>query len=319
MASIQTVTGEVAAGDLGFVLVHEHVAASSAGILSSWPQLYGSYAGLVTRGTLALRAAKAVGVKTIVDCTTFDLGRDAPLLVDVASKSGVTIIAATGLWLDPPATLRSRTAAQLADQFVLDLTEGMDGTSIRAGVIKVASDERVEPFAALILEAAARACRETSAPIITHTSATHRTGEQQAELLEKHGVDPTRVAIGHSDDSREPDYLCGLAERGYYIAMDRLPNGALSEYGGQTVDDRMDMIALLVEQGHGSRVLLSHDDPVWAGLLTDEDQARHKAANPKQLAFVSEVVLPGLSARGVPAADITQMTIENPKNWLAGS
>src|SRR5216684_1554194 len=229
MAGIESVTGSVAESDLGFVLVHEHIMASSPGILTSWPELCCGRAALIGAGVRALREAKAAGVSTIVDCTTFDLGRDAGLLAEVSKASGVTVIASTGLWLDPSVTLRARSADQLAERFERDLTEGMDGTSIRAGVIKVASEERVEPFAELVLAAAARASIATSAPIITHTAARHRTGEQQADVLESFGVDPRRVAIGHSDDSDNADYLAGLANRGYRIAMDRLPNGALSD------------------------------------------------------------------------------------------
>ncbi len=76
------------------------------------------------------------------------------------------------------------------------------------------------------------------------------------------------------------------------------------------------MIAELVKRGYGDRVLLSHDDPVWAGLLTDNDQARHRAANPHVLTFVSAVVLPALERKGVPPEVIRQMTVDNPRQWL---
>ena len=131
-------------------------------------------------------------------------------------------------------------------------------------------------------------------------------------------MDPARVAIGHSDDSDDIGYLTGLAARGYRIGMDRLPNGALPNYGGQGIEDRMDMIAELVERGYGDRVLLSHDDPVWAGLLTDEDQAAHQRSNPHLLAFVSKVILPGLEQRGLSAETIRAMTVDNPRRWLVG-
>ena len=319
MAGIESVTGTVAAADLGFVLVHEHIVASSPGIVASWPELCGGRDALVDAGVRALGQAKAAGVSTIVDCTTFDLGRDARLLAEVSAASGVTIVGSTGLWLDPSVTLRARSADQLAERFERDLTEGMDGTSIRAGVIKVASEQRVEPFAELVLAAAARASIATSAPIITHTAARYRTGEQQACLLESFGVDPGRVAIGHSDDSDDVDYLAGLADRGYRIAMDRLPNGAMPDYGGQSVADRIDMIAQLVQRGYSDRILLSHDDPVWAGLLTDDDQARHTAANPRLLAFVAAVALPALESRGARPEEIRKMTVDNPREWLVAS
>ena len=318
MGEIQSVIGPISDESLGFVLAHEHVAASSPGILRSWPALFGGREALVKRGVNALAAAKAAGVDTIVDCTTFDLGRDAELLAEVSRQSGMTILACTGIWLDPSTTIRARTPQQMTDFFVGELTEGIDDSSIRAAVIKVAHNERVEGFGEVILRAAASASRETNAPIITHTAAAYRTGESQAAILEACDVDPARVAIGHSDDSSELDYLVGLAARGYYIAMDRLPNGALSEYGGQSVEDRVEMIVRIIESGFADRILVGHDDPIWAGLLTDVDQERHLAANPQMLEFVSRVVLPSLSNHGVSDELIRLITVDNPRRWICG-
>ena len=141
VSGIQSVTGWVDDTDLGYTLVHEHIAGSSPGILRSWAGLSGGRDHLVTTAVAALADARACGVRTIVDCTTFDLGRDAELLAEVARASDVTVIACSGLWLDPSVTVRARTVAQLADWFIHDLTEGMDGTTVRAGVIKVATEE----------------------------------------------------------------------------------------------------------------------------------------------------------------------------------
>jgi phosphotriesterase-related protein len=318
VSGIQSVSGWVDESEIGFTLVHEHVAGSSPGILQSWAELSGGRQQLVTTAVAALADARAHGVRTIVDCTTFDLGRDPGLLAEVSSASGVTVIACSGLWLDPSVTIRARTVAQLAGWFIRDLTAGTDGTTIRAGVIKVATEEAIGPIDAKILEAAGIASVETSAPIITHTAARHRSGEAQAALLESFGVDPHRVAIGHSDDTDDLGYLTGLASRGYWISMDRLPHGRLPEYGGQTVQDRITMIGRLIESGFGSQLLLSHDEPIWAGLLTDDDQDRHLRSNPDGLTFISKVVLPGLEKIGIPTDVITGIVVDNPRRWLCG-
>ena len=318
MNGVQSVTGWVPDTGLGFTLVHEHVAASSAGILRSWPGLSGGRENLMASAVAALADAQTVGVRTIVDCTTFDLGRDGELLAEVSRASGVAIIACSGVWLDPPVTVRARTAAQLADWFIHDLLEGVDGTSVRAGVIKIATEEAIGPDEAKIIQAAGIAAVQTSAPIITHAAARHRGGEAQAALLESFGVDPHRVAIGHSDDSDDLAYLTGLASRGYWISMDRLPHGRLPEYGGQSVQDRIEMIAKLIESGFGGQLLLSHDEPIWAGLLTDQDQERHQRSNPDGLSFISKVVIPGLETLGIPAEVISRLVVDNPRRWLTG-
>jgi phosphotriesterase-related protein len=319
VSGVQSVTGWVEDTDLGFTLVHEHVAACSAGILHSWPGLSGGRENLVATAVAALADAKAFGVRTIVDCTTFDLGRDGRLLAEVSQASGVAIIACSGVWLDPSVTVRVRTAGQLADWFIHDLLEGVDGTGVRAGAIKIATEQAIGPDETKIIQAAGIASLQTSAPIITHTAARRRGGEAQAALLESFGVDPHRVAIGHSDDSDDLGYLTGLASRGYWISMDRLPHGRLPEYGGQSVKDRVEMIGKLIESGFAGQVLLSHDEPIWAGLLTDEDQERHRRSNPDGLTFISKVVIPELEQLGIPAEVISGIVVDNPRRWLSGS
>jgi phosphotriesterase-related protein len=319
MSGVHGVNGPLSQDDLGSVLVHEHVAASSSGILQSWPELFGGRQNLVDETVALLRQAKADGVDTMVDATTFDLGRDMSLLSEVSVASGVQIIATTGHWLDPSMTTLARSTEQLASLFLRELTEGADGTQIKAGIIKVASQAEIQPFEERVLVAAAHASNATGAPILTHTLASHRTGDAQAAILEANGVDPTRVAIGHSDDSPDLEYLTGLAKRGYRIAMDRLPKGPLPEYGGRTLDDRVDTIVELIELGFVDHLLLSHDDLLWGGLLTEEDQRRQREANPYSISFVAKVVLPALRERGIDAEIIRKLTVTNPGRWLTGS
>ena len=214
--------------------------------------------------------------------------------------------------------MANRSVAELADLFIADLTTGADGTSIRCGVMKVASEEEVTDFDRRVLEAVAIAHRATGAPIITHAAARNRIGEAQAAVFDELGVPPDRVVIGHADDTYDLGYLTGLADRGYVIGMDRIPCGNLPEYGGRTVDDRIGMIVELVARGYGDRVVVSHDDPVWAGLLTAEDQERHLAANPDGISFIHRRVLPALRERGVDDAAIARIMVDNPRRWLVG-
>jgi phosphotriesterase-related protein len=201
---------------------------------------------------------------------------------------------------------------------VQDLTSGIGDTGIRAAIIKIASDASITPFEQRVLIAATSASQATGAPILTHTAVVHRTGELQAAEFERLGLDPTRAAIGHSDDSADIGYLRGLLDRGYWLAFDRLPNGALAEYGGQGVDERLRMTVALVRLGYGDQLLLGHDDPIWAGLLSDDDQARHKAANPDSIAFISRVALPRLRELGLDDDAIRRLTVDNPRRWLTG-
>lgn len=316
---VPSVTGPVDADRLGSVLVHEHVVCATAGATQSLTSTVGGREGLIELGVRALIAARADGVSTIVDATPFDLGRDVELLAEVGRRSGMTIVAATGHWLFPTILMQNRTVTELADLYIADLTTGADGSTVRCGVIKVSSEDEITPFEERVLEAAAIAQRETGAPIITHAKASARIGEQQADRFERYGLDPARIVIGHADDTYEMDYLTGLADRGFTIGMDRIPNGALVEYGGQTVEGRIEMIARLIDAGYGDRVVLAHDDPIWAPVLSTEDQARHLASNPHGISFIARVVLPALRERGVSADAIHRLTHMNPARWLTGA
>jgi len=316
---VQTVTGPVTGEALGFTLVHEHVMCASAGIVTGWPELFGGRAALVERAVAVLARAVANGITTMVDATPFDLGRDVTLLRECAERSGMRIIASSGHWLVPSPTFANRTVAQLASLFITELTTGADGTGIPAGMIKVASEERIEPFDRKVLEAAAIAHKETGVGILTHATVRNRIGEAQAAVFDELGVDPGRVIIGHSDDTTDITYITGLADRGYLIGMDRIACGQLPEYGAQRVPDRLAMIAELVARGYAGSLTLSTDDPICAPLLTEEDQRRHTEANPEVMSFIPRVAITGLRALGVPEAAIRAMTVEAPRRWLTGA
>lgn len=316
MSQVTGVRGPIEAEDLGVTLCHEHVVVASPGVVSERAAIGGDWNDIHAAGVAALLDAKAGGLATIVDCTTFDLGRDPELLTQVAKETGVNIIAATGLWLDPSATLRNRTTDELAAWFLRDLQEGIGSSGVRAGVIKIANETSGDEISMRILEAVAGAWHRCPAPIITHTNALRRTGLEQTAMFQELGVAPGAVAIGHSDDSDDLDYLLELARRGFYVAMDRIPNGDLAEYGGQNVEDRVSMIAALIEQGSADRILLGHDDPVSSPLLSTRDAQRHKQNNPLGLSFIFDVVIPGLKKRGYGQDIFDLLLVHNPKQWL---
>ena len=135
--TVNTVLGPIAPADLGFTLMHEHVMVAASGLYQSYPDLLGH--GPEARAIECLRRAKAGGVDTLLDATTFDLGRHAPLLAAVSKASGVNIINVTGWWLDVPRFLRGVGPNQMAREFVRDIREGFRGTDIKAGMLSLNS------------------------------------------------------------------------------------------------------------------------------------------------------------------------------------
>lgn len=299
---VQTVLGPIDASQLGFTLTHEHVGNGSVEICSSRQDC-------VARAVDKLEQAKAAGVGTVVDVSTFDVGRDIRFRAEVSRKSGVHIVAATGQHLYAPEALNARTVEQIAETFIREIERGIDDTDIKAGVIKVASRaDTLTPAEQKVFRAAARACKATGIPIETHTHARRRGGEKQVEIFEAEGVDPARVSLGHSDDTDDVNYLLGLARRGYTLGMDHIFRG-MAEGEKVPWQRRVEYIKQLVDAGFAGRLFLSND---W--VLGDVEREQ---LNPDGMLFNTRKTLPYLRRIGVSQRTIDIITIENPKRFFS--
>jgi len=314
---VQTVQGPLDAAKLGFTLTHEHICASSAGFWQAWPEYFGGRSAFVARAVEKLRALKREGgVDSIVDVTTIDTGRDIRLIEEVSRKSGVQIVACTGHWLDPTMSMAARSADELASFFVHEIERGIEGTRIRAGVIKVATDrDGVTTFLEKVLRGAARASKATSIPIETHSYAAGRGGEKQVEIFEAEGLDPAMVCIGHSDESDNMEYLTGLARRGYTVGMDHLPIGIRSPI---TWQQRAEYVKQLIDAGFVQKVFLSNDWYFGLSLAATGGMQAMDAMNPDGMLFNTRKTIPYLKQIGVSDQAIRTMTVENPRRFFGG-
>ena len=301
---VNTVAGPLDASELGFTLMHEHVVVKSPGVAENFPSVWDREAEM-ERATAKLRDAAARGVKTIVDCTTVDLGRDIDFVAEVARRSGVQIIACTGMYYDVPRYFHSRSADVMAELFVQEIRDGIAGTGIKAGIIKCATDEAgMTAPVEKVVRAAARAHRATGAPITTHTYAAGEMGTRQQDILAEEGVDLTRVIIGHSGDSKDTEYLLRLLGHGSYIGMDRFGLDMLLPTA-----DRVATVALLCRLGHADRMILSHDATSYIDWY--ERWMVERATPNWHYNFIPDTVIPALRRTGVTDDQIRQMTIDN--------
>jgi phosphotriesterase-related protein len=296
---VETVLGPLEVSKLGFTLSHEHVCC--------WPhELYSDRASAVTQMVDKLKEARDGGIDTIIDVTTFDVGRDVRFGEEVSRKSGMQIVASTGQHFFAPESLNERTVEQIAELFVREIERGIEDTDIKAGVIKVAARSHdMTPAEEKVFRAAARASKATGAPIATHTNARRRSGEKQAELFEAEGISPARVSLGHSDDSDDVNYLIGLAKRGYTLGIDHAFYGNIqgAEVSWQK---RAEYIKQLIGAGFGDRLFLSND---W--------ELDREKINPDGFLFNTRKTIPYLKQIGVSQRQIHAITVENPKRFFS--
>jgi phosphotriesterase-related protein len=317
MTQINSVLGPIDSSDLGFTLMHEHVMVAASGLSKSYPDLLGP--NREERAIACLKKAKAEGINTLLDATTFDLGRDPELLRHVAFESGVNLINVTGWWLDVPRFMLGVGANQMADEFIRDINEGFRGTDIKAGMLKCAADfEGVTPPLETMARAVARAHLQTGVPIMVHSYPTGHVAKRQIEIFREEGVDLTRVKIDHSNDTTDTDYLKWILDQGCFLGLDRYP--------GRLVSPHMRTVTLkrLMDLGYGERLCPSHD---CICLHIHNEQAdgsipaehAFTASNPDQYLYMHRHVIPELLQMGATQADIDMLFIDNPKRLFDGA
>jgi len=316
MAMVETVRGPIDVGLLGTTLMHEHVFVLNEEIRQNYPGDWDEDVR-VEHAAAQLNMAVAAGITAIADPTVIGLGRDIARIKKVAALTPMHIIPATGLytWNDVPFYFRFRTRRMTAsgedpmtDCFVGDLTEGIADTGVKAAFLKCAVDEAgLTRGVERVLRAVARAHVLTGAPVTVHTHPGTRNGLEVVRVLREEGAELTRVVIGHSGDSTEPDYLAEVADAGCLLGMDRFGIGALP-----SAEQRADVIAELCRRGYADRIVLSHDAACYI------DWFPHDAARAGNYTFIHEVVLPALTERGVTAEQIDAMLVGNPRRYFSG-
>jgi phosphotriesterase-related protein len=306
MTEVETARGPVATAELGATLMHEHIVTRSPGVQENWPHLW-DRAGILALAERKMADLHARGIRAMVDLTTVDLGRDLDLIVQVARRSPVHVIVATGVWWMPQRYFTSHGVDEVADLFIRDIRQGIGTSGVKAAIIKCATDTAgVTPVIENILRASARAQKATGVPISTHTWAAGRTGLAQQAIFAQEGVDLRRVIIGHSGDSDDLVYLRGLMERGSTIGMDRFGLEHLLPTA-----KRVDVIARLCAEGYAGRMVLSHDANCWSDMLSEDDKQRTRPL--WHYNHIPDDILPALRKAGVSEDQIDQMLVRNPR------
>lgn len=311
MPVVNTVRGPVDAELLGRTLMHEHIFIISTEIQQTYPQEWGKEEQRVEDAITRLNELKATGIDSVVDLTVMGLGRYIPRIQQIAARTEINIIVATGLYTmaavpfyfyhrGPGTALGGREL--MTDMFVEDIESGIGETDVRAAILKCAIDEAgLTHDVERVLRAVAKAHRETGVPISTHTNG--RQGDIQQDIFLDEGVDLRRVIIGHSNDSEDLTYLEGILSRGSYLGMDHFGIDIIP------FERRVAMVATLCERGYASQMVLSHD----AVCFTDVYDMSAVTWPNWHYTHISRDVIPALLARGVSDEQIHEMLVLNPR------
>jgi phosphotriesterase-related protein len=316
VATVETVNGPVDVEELGLTLIHEHFRAIDEATRFQFPHMYDEAAEWDAAMSDA-NAVKGHGVSTVVEPSAMFLHRDAAFSKRVADESGLNVVLATGVYTYDhlPQPLLNRTEDQIAEIYVHEIENGIQGTGIKAAFIKCAADEPgVTPNVEKMHRAAARASNQTGRPIMAHSRPASGTGIEQMRVFAEEGVDPSKVQIAHTGDTDDLDYIERLLETGVWIGLDRF---GIEMY--LPMDRRIPTTLALLERGYADRMFLSADSCAsidWFPEETIEILMREGAVKDWTITLVPDKVLPALREGGMTPEQEKTMMEENPKAWL---
>jgi phosphotriesterase-related protein len=330
MATVETVTGPVEADQLGTTLIHEHLIYRDEAVATWWPHV-GSVVpvdppracGPDELHAVAMESARAVverGVRTICEPTGMFGGRDVGFSRRVSEEAGLQVVPCTGIYTYDylPNFFVTRDADAMADLFVHDIEEDIQGTGIKAAFLKCAADQAgVTENIEKVHRAVARASARTGAPIMAHSHPATQTGLRQIEIFEEEGVDLSRVPIAHTGDTDDLDHIERLLEKGVYIGMDRYCLEIFLPF-----EKRNATVIALLERGYADRMFLSQDYCAtldWYSVEMEQQLLAAGAAKDWSMTLVLDRVIPVLREAGIGDGQLETMMVDNPRRWLAGA
>jgi phosphotriesterase-related protein len=203
-----------------------------------------------------LERVRQLGCRSLIECTPAYLGRNVRLLRRLSEATGVRIVTNTGYYaagggkfLPPHATQES--AEALARRWLAEWKDGIDGTDIRPGFIKIGVDAGpLNDVSRRLVHAAALTHLESGLSIAAHTG-DGRAALEQLEILKQTGVAPSAWIWVHAQNERDLELHRQAAGRGAWISLD-----GISE---NSIEPHLEMVQALRRGGLLSQVLISQD------------------------------------------------------------
>ena len=343
---VNSVCGPLTREQLGTVTTHEHVLLDLTAFYQALPvpgiddpatqKVEMWNLGILSRDCYALKdnllltdeetqtreiaCFKAAGGSTVVDASLPGIGRDPKALQRIAEKTGLNIIMGAGFYVGAthPEALSSMSDRQVADLMVKELTEGTDGTDIKAGYIgEIGISEIFDDKERKVLRAAALAQKDTGVAINVHINPWTVNGLEAADILLDAGVDPERICISHIDVENREEYVFGLLKKGVYVEFDNFGKEYYirrevrnSGYGLFVHDtERVTFLKKLIDEGYLKQILLSCDVCLKNLLHTYGGWGYdHVLTN----------IVPMMEDEGITQEQIHTLLVDNPADWLLG-
>jgi phosphotriesterase-related protein len=302
-----TVSGWIRPDQIGLTLVHEHVLVDFIGAEASEPPRYNSdeaYRVILPH----IQTIKDLGVKTFVECTPKYLGRDPQLLRRLSEETGMLFITNTGFYGARnnkfiPEHVLAMPAEAISAFWIAEFQQGIDGTGIKPGFIKIGVDKgELSDFHRTLARAAALAHKSTGLTIMSHTGGAVP-AFQQLEILRQEGVLPEAFIWTHAHQEKDLSKHVEAAKTGAWISIDGFWGGR------EKAQELAEMVVNLKKHNCIHRVLISQD----AGWF---DPDKPGGENYQAHTPLFDELIPALNQAGITDADVNKILHVNPGKAL---
>jgi phosphotriesterase-related protein len=286
---VQTVLGPVPASDLGITLPHEHLYSDDRAWSTVDPESPDAnrpvsieLLGRLTRDPdgvtidnihiddhelIVEEAARyrQAGGRTLVDLTNEGCGANPAALPDIARRTGITIVAGCGYYIDSThaSELRASSVEQIADGLLAQITDGIGDTGVRPGIVgEIGTGSPITPSEERVLRASARAATQAGLGLSVHVHPWRREALAAIDVVRQEGTDLSRVAIDHLDQQLDIDYHLAIAESGVLMGFTGFGMEYYWDqyhYYAPTDRERVQHIVELARRGFLNQILISQD------------------------------------------------------------
>ncbi len=314
--TVSTVLGDLPLSELGRTDYHAHLFQIS-------PLLPGDALDDESASGDEAASLAGSGFATMVDATPIGLGRRPDAVARISAATGLRVLATTGAHREPhygtDHWLLRLSEQALADRFCAEVVDGLPiadelrpvvptsgptGEPVRAAVVKAGVGYwSISAFEHRVLAAAAACHDRTGVAVMVHLE--HGSAAFEVlELLGRHGVAASAVALAHVDRNPDPGLHAELAAAGAYLGYDGFART-------QRWPDAMiiDCLRSAAERGAAGRILLGGD-------VARRTRYRAYGGMPG-MAYLGERVLPRLE-RETSAELVQAVLVANPARWLSG-
>jgi phosphotriesterase-related protein len=302
--AIPTVTGEILPQQMGITSAHEHIQLQSDPVQREKSMAF---------AIADLKRAKELGLRTIVDVTPT---RDVSGIKEVSLATGINVICCTGFYLlkDEQQPFK---VPDFENHMIREIEDGIQGTQIRPGVIKVAvRGLPITDGERNVLIAAANVQKRFNLPICTH--AVSGCAEQQ-EILEQSGANLNHCYFSHVEATfgwsgrtveQEIEYLAKVVGKGSTLSYNNFGN-----WNHTKPEDLALIINELVKRGFDDRMVATMD-LTWS---FENDNLKilwsdtNVGGEDRTYSYLLRKAVPWMKENGVPEKSVNKFILDNPR------